>query len=108
MRTLTLGVLLALVVGFRAEAQLQTCLPGGTSPTTAPRPTGGSVYIPPVDGGAITLADGGTFRCAFTATVPGGAAPQLYGSTLAKCNTITDMLMQAAANDNGWNDGGTP
>ncbi len=91
-----------------AWAQLQTCLPGGTPPSSPPRPTQLVINIPAVDGGSFTLADGGTFACVGYAPVAGGAPAQLYGSTPAKCNTAIAMAMQMAANDNAWNDGGTP
>ena len=106
-------LLLALALGSvlvmrRAHAQLQTCLPGGTPPSTPPRPTQLIINIPAVDGGSFTLADGGTFACTGYALVPGGATPQMYGSTPVKCNAAIAMALQMGANDNAWNDGGVP
>lgn len=53
-------------------------------------------------------SDGGTRGCTATAQVQGGGAAQDYPIGNAKCATAVGIAKQAAANDNGWNDGGAP
>lgn len=57
----------------------------------------------------VTLPiDGGTVGCTASAPVPGGGQTNDYLIGNAKCAQAVAIAKQAAANDNGWNDGGTP
>lgn len=90
--------LLALVVLAAGAAVAQTCiLP---APPAAPIPPELIVRIP---------RDGGTVGCTASAPVPGGSgSPGWYAISNAKCAQAVQIAKQAAANDNGWNDGGVP
>lgn len=78
-------------------AVAQTCIV--PAPPTAPVPHKLIVELPP---------DGGTQGCTITSLVYNGAAPGSYAVSNAKCAQAVAMAKQAAANDNGWNDGGNP
>jgi hypothetical protein len=53
--------------------------------------------------------DGGTAGCTVKAFAPGGGGDATaYAISNAKCAQSVAIARQAAANDNGWNDGGTP
>lgn len=79
------------------DALAQTCVQ--QAPSKPPLPDQLIVQLP---------ADGGTQGCTASAHVSGGATPQPYPIGNAKCATAVGIAQQAAANDNGWNDGGTP
>lgn len=97
------NIITAFTVGYMLA---QTCII--SAPTAPPRPTGMVILPPAIDGGSITLPDGGTFACVGYANTATGVPPQLYGTTAAKCKIALGMSDQMAAVDNGWNDGGTP
>jgi hypothetical protein len=84
----------AFLVGY---VLTQTCIV--PAPPVPPTPTQATVTFP---------VDGGTQGCTFTAFTPGGAQSNTYSVSNAKCATMVAMAKQAAANDNGWNDGGAP
>lgn len=91
-------VLIVVVAGCAAaDAFAQNCLV--PAPPAPPQPTELIVKLP---------LDGGTQGCTAWATVPGGQQPGLYVLGPAKCANAVGMAKQAASNDNGWNDGGTP
>lgn len=79
-------------------AQNQTCII--PSPAIPPRAKTVIVTVP---------GDGGTTGCTFHAVAMGATgAPGEYTMGNAKCATVVAMGDQAIANDNGWNDGGSP
>lgn len=86
------------LLAFAAYAYAQTCiLPAPAAPPVPPELI---VYLP---------RDGGTQGCTASAPVPGGnGAPARYAVSNAKCATAVQIAKQAAAIDNGWNDGGAP
>lgn len=93
--------LIVLVLSLTAAlAVAQTCiLP---APVKPPTPTQLIVTLP---------VDGGTVGCTVLAVLPStapGAAANAYAISNAKCATSVQIAKQAAANDNGWNDGGVP
>ena len=90
--------LIVIIVLSAAVAVAQNCVvPAPPSPPVPHR-----IYVDlPIDGGSQ--------GCRVSAVVPGSRAE--VGSYLinnAKCAQAVAMAKQAAANDNGWNDGGTP
>lgn len=89
--------LFAVVFAVTALADGNTCVV--TAPATPPVPTEFICKLP---------ADGGSQGCLCHATVPGGKQPNSYPIGNAKCATAVAIAVQAAANDNGWSDGGTP
>jgi hypothetical protein len=93
MKTLVLAVLF-FVAGV---AFAQTCIV--PAPSAPPVPSYLVVNLPP---------DGGSSGCTAYAVVSGGANPRTYPVSNAKCAVVVAMALQAAANDNGWNDGGVP
>lgn len=93
MRTILLVA--TLVAGY---ALAQTCIV--PAPSAPPKATAFIITLP---------SDGGTQGCTGHAVVlPNGATPTEYPIGNAKCATVVQMASQAAANDNGWNDGGVP
>lgn len=98
MRAKLTAVLTAGLLFGGAYALAQTCIV--PAPAAPPVPIALVVNIP---------ADGGGTGCTAYAMVPGAAKPPTVvpiGS--AKCAVAVNIALQAAANDNGWNDGGTP
>lgn len=84
--------------GAHAFAQLQTCIV--PSPPAVPRANQIVIDLP---------ADGGSQGCTGHAvSTAGGAPPKTYAVGNAKCATARQMADQMVANDNGWNDGGSP
>lgn len=54
-------------------------------------------------------SDGGTVGCTIVAVVPGSKADaNSYAISNSKCAQSVAIAKQAAAIDNGWDDGGTP
>lgn len=87
----------ALTVGAYVFAQ--TCIV--PRPAAPPKATEGTIVF--------TNIDGGSRPCFIRALVPGGHAPNLYPVQQgARCDTAKQMADQAAAIDNGWDDGGQP
>ena len=89
--------LVALVVLLSAVAVAQTCVV--PAPPVPPTPRVLYVTLP---------VDGGTVGCTASAPMPGGPVPADYPISNAKCAQAVGIAKQAAANDNGWNDGGAP
>ena len=88
----------ALFVSTAGVVYAQTCIV--PAPVKAPTPTALVVRLP---------ADGGTVGCTVRAFVSGGAVEAGdYPISNAKCAQSVAIAKQAAANDNGWNDGGVP
>lgn len=87
----------AVVIFVGTYAFAQTCIT--PAPSVPPSPTEFICTLP---------VDGGTSGCVCRATVPGGAQPQNYPIANAKCATAVAIAKQAAAKDNGWDDGGAP
>lgn len=75
----------------------QTCLV--PAPAAPPTPTALVINLP---------ADAGSQGCTIYALVPSGQPPRTYPIGNAKCATVVAAAQQAAANDNGWSDGGAP
>lgn len=94
MRTL----LAALFVVWAGLAVAQTCIV--PAPPAPPRARTLLVFLP---------EDGGTVGCEVVAsgTTPSPVSNR-YPVSNAKCAQAVQMASQALANDNGWNDGGTP
>lgn len=89
--------IITLIILAASVAIAQTCiLP---APSAPPRPRECVVVMP---------TDAGKTGCTIRATVPGGAQPTDQSIPNGKCAVAVDMCGQAAAIDNGWNDGGTP
>lgn len=80
-----------------AYAYAQTCIV--PAPLRPPTPRVLYVTLP---------IDGGTVGCLVSAPVPGGGQTNDYPIGNGKCAQAVAMAKQAAANDNGWSDGGTP
>lgn len=95
MRLIYLSACLVVLVAVVAAAQ--TCII--PAPPAPPKPTHLVVVLP---------SDGGTQGCLASAVVPGGPSQNTYAISNAKCSQAVAIAQQAAANDNGWNDGGTP
>lgn len=92
------GLLLVgcLLLGLSALAQ--TCIVA--APAAPPVPTALVINIPP---------DGGGSGCTAYAMVSGvSRAPTVFPIGNAKCAVAVAIALQAAAIDNGWNDGGVP
>lgn len=90
----------AFCLGFLASGAwtfAQTCIV--QAPPAPPIPEALVVFIP---------QDGGTSGCTVEAPVAGGERPQRYAISGTKCAQAVSIAKQAAANDNGWNDGGAP
>jgi hypothetical protein len=90
-------VLVSALLALSADTYAQNCLV--PAPVAPPTPRELIVLLP---------IDGGTAGCKVVASVPGGAVPKEYAIGNAKCATSVAIAKQAAANDNGWNDGGSP
>ena len=88
----------AAAVAWGSFIYAQTCIV--PAPAKPPRPREGFIRF--------TNPDGGARPCFAVAVVLGGAAPKEYQISNAKCDTSMGIFEQAAANDNGWNDGGAP
>lgn len=57
----------------------------------------------------FTNPDGGSRPCEITGVAAGGQPPKWYPVAQGnRCDVAKDMADQAVANDNGWNDGGSP
>ena len=92
LKYLILGVVL-----ISAYTTAQTCII-----PAPPRPPTPRLLI-------ITLPeDGGTQGCTANAPVVATVRANEYPIANAKCATAVQIAKQAAANDNGWNDGGVP
>lgn len=96
MKTLFAMLICAVALGARMSSAGECVVP---APALPPKAKTLLVNLPP---------DGGTVGCTIQAYVPGGVSPNAYAIGNAKCSTSVDIANQAAANDNGWNDGGTP
>jgi hypothetical protein len=98
-RALLVGIVLG--VGFArgalSIAEAQTCIV--PAPATPPVPTQLVINLP---------LDGGTQGCTTYANVPGASKASNYALGAAKCATSVGIAKQAAAIDNGWDDGGVP
>lgn len=71
-----------------------------SAPITAPRANQLIINLP---------SDGGSQGCTASATSVAGLQPSgVYPIGNAKCSTARQIADQIVANDNGWNDGGTP
>lgn len=90
-------LIILVTVASSIVAVAQTCIV--PAPSAPPQPTSAVVVLP---------VDGGTSGCTIRAIVPNGGAPTNYVISNAKCATVVAIVKQAAANDNGWNDGGVP
>ncbi len=88
----------AVVILAATYVAAQTCLV--TRPSVPPKAV--SVEV------KFTNPDGGARPCFAYAITVGGQAPQAHQMSNAACDTIKPRADQAAANDNGWDDGGTP
>lgn len=91
------GALVGSWLALAFDAYAQTCII--PAPATPPQPSEFICRLP---------LDGGSQGCLCRATVPGGAQPQDFLIGNAKCATAVAIAKQAAAIDNGWNDGGVP
>jgi hypothetical protein len=94
MNKLVVVLLVVLVAGF---AVAQTCIV--PAPAAPPLPRELVITLPP---------GGGAQGCTARAIVNNGVRPAEYPIANAKCAVAVGIALQAAANDNGWNDGGTP
>lgn len=92
--TVLFGIFVGLSSGY---AIAQSC--AVLAPPTPPVPFQLVVALP---------SDGGTQGCTITAYVRGSSLQNQYPVSNGKCATAVAMAQQAAANDNGWNDGGAP
>lgn len=87
-----------LVIIASAIGWAQTCIV--PAPAAPPVPVQVVINLP---------GDGGTAGCtAYAVSTSGGASPRTYAIGNAKCAAAAAFAVQAVANDNGWNDGGTP
>jgi|CXWL01.1.fsa_nt_gi hypothetical protein len=89
---------IAVAVLFAAWAYAQTCIV--SAPPAPPNPREMVVKF--------TNPDGGCRPCVAVAVVNNGARPNEYPQHNAKCDNACAIARQAAANDNGWDDGGVP
>lgn len=97
MKRVLIHAVLAASVCLGVHAFAQCIVP---VPTKPPRPREVVIQVP---------EDGGTTGCTFQARVTDSAKPPgTYPVGNAKCKTVVDMGAQAAAIDNGWDDGGVP
>lgn len=91
-------VLTAVLFLSAGIAIAQTCVV--PAPSAAPKAVQVVVKLNP---------DGGNNGCTGHAvTTASGASPQEYAFGPAKCAVARQFGDQAVANDNGWNDGGSP
>jgi hypothetical protein len=89
---------LCLAALFASLAVAQDCIV--PRPSAPPVPVQLVVNLPP---------DGGTVGCTVHAVATNGpATPNVYAISNAKCSQSVLIARQAVANDNGWNDGGSP
>lgn len=91
------AIILAAFLFPIAYALGQTCIV--SAPVAPPVPRQLVVSLP---------VDGGTQGCTARAYVPGAVQASDYAIGNAKCAQAVGIAQQAAANDNGWNDGGAP
>lgn len=92
--------LVGFVVLAAGWAFAQTCVV--PAPPKPPVPAELHVKLP---------ADGGTVGCVGFATLPAGTQrgpSHEYAVRGSDCAVVVRVAKQMAANDNGWNDGGTP
>lgn len=94
-------ILCSLFVAGYAAAQCLVPIP-----PSAPRAETVTIKLNP-DGGNLKLSDGAPASCLMYANGSGVSSSTL-GVAIGKCNVARSMGDQALANDNGYNDGGTP
>lgn len=90
-------IAMAALIAAAAYGQNQTCIV--PSPSQPPKARAAIINLP---------TDGGTIGCTIEAIVPNGGPRTAQPIGNAKCATAVQMANQAAAVDNGWNDGGSP